>query len=219
MKDIDLVKHAKHIIENGGLLARDTAMALIEQLESVQRERDELKEQVKTLNSRLAACKSVNESFKDRAWAAEEELQRRNAAAGEPVAYLHIDREGFIEANGHNAFSNGAQGFPVYTAAQPAVLPQSLSDAIVRLTGEAQHINYYCHHIDEHSCVVNRRDLITLTDAARALGCQPEKVVKIDNIFSISVAGVGVKVALLSDVSKSLDAAGVKWEVTGEKSD
>ncbi len=77
MTDIDLVKRAKHIIENGGMLARDTSLALIEQLEAAQRERDE------AINShRHHAARLIDDrgQLRQRAEAAEAELKRRDDA-------------------------------------------------------------------------------------------------------------------------------------------
>lgn len=51
-------------------------------------------------------------------------------------------------------------------AAQPA--PVSVPDEVLaRLEHEANHLTAW-HHIDEHSCKVYRRDLLTLVDACRA---------------------------------------------------
>lgn len=55
MKDIDLVKRAKHIIENGGLLARDTALALIDQLEAAQSEQEKATGRITKLESSIMA--------------------------------------------------------------------------------------------------------------------------------------------------------------------
>lgn len=56
--------------------------------------------------------------------------------------------------------------FPVYgPPAQPVAVPD---EVLLRLEHEAGHLVHHCHHIDEHSCKVNRRDLITITEACRA---------------------------------------------------
>lgn len=63
---------------------------------------------------------------------------------------------------------------PLFTA-PPA--PVSVPDEVlVRLEHEANHVTAW-HHMDEHSCKVNRRDLLTLVNACRAAmlqGAEPE---------------------------------------------
>ncbi|MGS3247022.1 DUF551 domain-containing protein [Klebsiella michiganensis] len=54
---------------------------------------------------------------------------------------------------------------PLYRHAQPA--PVVPDDVLNRLEHEANHITAW-HHMDEHSCKVNRRDLLTLVNACRA---------------------------------------------------
>lgn len=58
---------------------------------------------------------------------AEAELARRDAASGEPVGYLRMTDDD-CEFNGHNEFSGGGRGVPVYTA-QPQAL-QNFRDAM-----------------------------------------------------------------------------------------
>ncbi|EBM6201613.1 DUF551 domain-containing protein [Salmonella enterica subsp. enterica serovar Ohio] len=50
---------------------------------------------------------------------------------------------------------------PLYRHAQPApVVPEDISGIIERFQYQADHLSEW-HHIDEHSCKVNRRDLVT----------------------------------------------------------
>ncbi|HHP5678067.1 TPA: DUF551 domain-containing protein, partial [Klebsiella pneumoniae] len=56
-------------------------------------------------------------------------------------------------------------GTKLYRHPQPA--PVVPDDVLNRLEHEANHITAW-HHVDEHSCKVNRRDLLTLVNACRA---------------------------------------------------
>ncbi|WP_410964668.1 DUF551 domain-containing protein [Salmonella sp. SAL04286] len=50
---------------------------------------------------------------------------------------------------------------PLYRHAQPVpVVPEDISGIIERFQYQADHLSEW-HHIDEHSCKVNRRDLVT----------------------------------------------------------
>ncbi len=53
---------------------------------------------------------------------------------------------------------------PLYRHTQPPMVP---GDVLNRLEHEANHVTSW-HHMDEHSCKVNRRDLLTLVNACRA---------------------------------------------------
>ncbi|HID4561424.1 hypothetical protein [Klebsiella pneumoniae] len=63
---------------------------------------------------------------------------------------------------------------PLYRHAQPPMVP---GDVLNRLEHEANHVTSW-HHMDEHSCKVNRRDLLTLVNACRAamLAAAPQEV-------------------------------------------
>ncbi|MDI4776371.1 hypothetical protein MJN89_07955, partial [Salmonella enterica subsp. enterica serovar Lubbock] len=60
---------------------------------------------------------------------------------------------------------------PLYRHAQPVpVVPDDISGIIERFQYQADHLSEW-HHIDEHSCKVNRRDLMTaleFMDSCRA---------------------------------------------------
>ncbi|MGK0703360.1 hypothetical protein ACSFCW_07690 [Yokenella regensburgei] len=49
----------------------------------------------------------------------------------------------------------------------PPPAPVVPDDVIARIEHEANHVTAW-HHMDEHSCKVNRRDLLTLVNACRA---------------------------------------------------
>lgn len=55
------------------------------------------------------------------------------------------------------------------TRPAPAInLAELVPDEVLRrLEHEAGHLVHHCHHIDEHSCKVDRRDLLTITEACR----------------------------------------------------
>lgn len=139
------------------------------------------------------------------------EIARRDAAASEPVMYqIAAKLPGFWKECGkktydeyreyHRYLGKGEHFAPVralYTAAPPAVLPPDItfeSKGFRSLTSE---------DIAYNLALMKSRDL----------GAQEHKGVQFDNVFSIIVAGVSVPVILLKDVSTSLDAANVKWEV------
>lgn len=176
-----------------------------------ERERDELRgevDKIKTLSrKRLSnACKAF-----DRAEVAEAEIARRDAAAGEPVAYqIHSDLEGWRECTPERYAEMSARPLvdgkhsgawsvrKLYTDAPPAVLPPEMfmSDAIKgKVTSDFMDGANWMRQ----QCL--------------ALGAQQQEVVELDNVFSVNVAGVAVRVVLLKDVSTSLDAANVKYEV------
>ncbi|EAT7435469.1 DUF551 domain-containing protein [Salmonella enterica] len=68
---------------------------------------------------------------------------------------------------------------PLYRHAQPVpVVPEDISGIIERFQYQADHLSEW-HHIDEHSCKVNRRDLVTALEfmnscrAAMLQGAEP----------------------------------------------
>lgn len=76
-----------------------------------------------------------------------------------------------------NADGAGSRGRIVYTAPPAPVLPVEISDIIKRFQYQADHLSDW-HHIDEHSCKVNRRDLMTVLEfmtSCRAAMLQEDK--------------------------------------------
>ncbi|HHL7518982.1 TPA: DUF551 domain-containing protein [Klebsiella pneumoniae] len=65
--------------------------------------------------------------------------------------------------------------FRLRSAANAHSAPVVPDDVLNRLEHEANHITAW-HHMDEHSCMVNRRDLLTLVNSCRAamLKAQPQ---------------------------------------------
>lgn len=165
--------------------------ALRRKVEAEERERDELR----TLAEEQSKLAGINAA---RAQKAEAEIARRDAAAGEPVAVLYRNGDVLTKAECGKYFEICCKvETPLYTAAPPAVLPPDItfeSKGFRSLTSEDMAYN------------------LALMKA-RELGAQQQEVVELDNVFSVNVAGVAVRVVLLKDVSTSLDAAGVKWEV------
>ncbi|WP_368763972.1 hypothetical protein [Klebsiella quasipneumoniae] len=85
-------------------------------------EREELQE----LRRSYLALRGENEDLQAQLYEAEsqaddaaEELQERRKADSEPVAYMYDGEDG-REYNGHNEFSGGGKGIPLYRHAQPA---------------------------------------------------------------------------------------------------
>ncbi|MFK1648706.1 hypothetical protein ACIU43_11705 [Klebsiella pneumoniae] len=90
---------------------------------------------------------------------------RLAAMDSEPMAWIHEDElpDGY-PYDSMFPFSKVdiVRMFPVF-APQPPLVP---SDVLNHLEHEANHVTAW-HHMDEHSCKVNRRDLLTLINAIR----------------------------------------------------
>lgn len=91
----------------------------------------------------------------------------------EPVAYIAKYESGAIHGTCDRDdpvkmewLKRGMAVSPLYAAPQ---LPQPAvpDEILTRIEHEANHVTAW-HHIDEHSCKVNRRDLLTLVNACRA---------------------------------------------------
>ncbi|WP_426607481.1 hypothetical protein [Pantoea anthophila] len=93
-----------------------------------------------------------------------------------PVAYTDIEqltelsKSTFAEMySPDDSFKSDPEWVPLFTRPAPAInLAELVPDELLaRLEKEANTISDW-YHIDEHSCKVNRRDLITITEACRA---------------------------------------------------
>ncbi|EPY6937171.1 hypothetical protein ACXEGY_003247 [Klebsiella pneumoniae] len=100
------------------------------------------------------------------------ELARMALAAmdSEPVAWTWHYREQWHVTNDKCraefvAKDGDVAVLPLYRHAQTA--PVVSGEVLYRLEHEANHITAW-HHMDEHSCKVSRRDLLTLVSACRA---------------------------------------------------
>lgn len=85
---------ARHIVENGGLLAKDSVLHLLDCIESADRKIEQLIADRQQAISELAAAQRERDGYlhsstvySDRAFKAEAELKRRDAQ--EPVAWAH----------------------------------------------------------------------------------------------------------------------------------
>lgn len=138
-----------------GMIGRDTAFKLLDALEAAERDRDELratisgpikeidnlKLRIESLMGRVdavestaptpfaynAACKALDK-HRARADAAEAEIARRDAAAGEPVAWQFYDDGSWHNGSNHNNHRENTEkaGYRIrelFPAAAPAVLP------------------------------------------------------------------------------------------------
>ena len=141
---------------------------------------------IQLLNSVKLACDNaeradnrVDHSFYYALTIALEELQERrkaerdsepvilyrqvNPANGMKTYWAELDPEEFRHLKKYA--DENAEFMTLYRHAQPA--PVVSSEVLNRLEHEANHITAW-HHMDEHSCKVSRRDLLTLVSACRA---------------------------------------------------
>lgn len=91
----------------------------------------------------------------------------------EPVAWMWDIYGGHMYAK-NKPLHMPAQ--PLYThpaPSIPAAVPELPEEALSRLEQEANHVTAW-HHMDEHSCKVNRRDLLTIVNACRGAMLQSE---------------------------------------------
>lgn len=164
-------------------------LALIERLKAAERERDQASE-------RLVLVREQRDSELKRNMELEAEFARRDAAAGEPVAWAtkshHWPVTTFAPAVRDDWIRRGCEVMALYTAAQPAVLPPEM---------ELNHLPFVEGY---NQCISD----------AKALGYQPEKVVMLPELEKWrSVDAVRAQGAYRVLMQKSLDDAGVKWEV------
>lgn len=106
----------------------------------------------------------------------------------EPVAWTDADElrdaknggNGYLFAIGGNAnkFADPRRQMMLYAAPPAPVVPE---EVLADLEYQANHITDW-HHIDEHSCKVNRRDLLTLVNACRAAMLQGQPVSNRDEL-------------------------------------
>lgn len=181
-------------------------LALIEKLEAAERERDELRDDVKAYSEHLQY--HINRQCK-----AEAELARRDAAAGEPVAWQYRYNDGKVgdwktvdsesECNHSTCYERRA----IYTAATPTVLPdiEPLIEGALKLHGLRT-------AADGHS---------QLSDgfrngarwAAKELGAQPQKPVVLP-FLDVGIKHVfGIDAYRADDVLAALDAANIPYEM------
>lgn len=187
------------------------ATEAIKNVMRLQEEISRLNKESQRLSDQLGACDRQRLDWLKRALTAEAEIARRDAAAGEPVAYqIHSDLEGWRECTPERyaevsarplidgKYSGGWLLRKLHTAAQPAVLPADItfeSKGFVSLTSE--------------DFAYNR----ALEDA-RKLGAQQQKVVEMPELQKWRKPDeVRAQSAYRNIIIQLLDAAGVKWEV------
>lgn len=202
-----------------GMIGRDTALKLLDALEAAERERDELRENLAVMDGHLSASRALKQLWKNRAWDAEEEIARRDAAAGEPVAWtddngLHLLKE----TSGVMVHPTQERGgnISLFTAAQPAVLPPKLSmDIDPELQGE-----FRVHES------IRRKGFNQALDAALELGAKPQNPVVLPGRYDIEEMSGDPwqsyrciepdedgEYMRRDEVLTALDAAGVPYEV------
>lgn len=184
---------------------------LIDQLESAERERDELRaeqaehdEQIARMESKFSLAKRALDSKTARCEKAEAELRRRDAAAGEAIGEILLGdycddgtRPASVVCLHDQAdWENFPDGTKLYTAAPPAVLPPEM---------KPEHDKY---DVIDHGFIAGynkcRAD-------ALALGAQQQKVVELPE--PVKWPEIPFRYFSEEQVFSMLDAAGVKWEV------
>lgn len=149
---------------------------IIDALIAAERERDELLTEVNRLDTeshrlsdQLGACDRERRDWIKRYQVADAELARRDAAAGEPVAYIdisHLDQFGWAFVFKKPSPMLEGCNYPVY-GMPPAVLPPKLSmDIDLELQGE-----FRVHE------AIRRKGFNQALDAALELRAQPQKPV------------------------------------------
>ncbi|MGQ4595456.1 hypothetical protein ACUIG4_26545 [Raoultella ornithinolytica] len=114
----------------------------------------------------------INSATRDEWMAMAAELQERRKAAidSEPVAYMYDGEDG-REYNGHNEFSGGGKGIPLYRHAQPAqVVPETAHSSVIaeQLAHVLSDMKVTDHQRAVISCAVDR-----LNNVAQLLQLSP----------------------------------------------
>lgn len=101
------------------------------------------------------------------------ELRELRKAKGEPVAWMYDGEDG-REYNGHNEFSGGGKGVPLYTAPPAAIVPTNVADAIERLKqrlADCHRFNYCAEAVRE----VEDASRIVMLQAGNSRGIPDEQ--------------------------------------------
>lgn len=185
------------------------------------RERDELLAEVARLKDedhksgmlRVRVSKQID-ALKEQLAEAEAEIARRDAVAGEPFAYIdssHLDEFGWGYVFKQPSPMRAGCKFPVYTAAQPAVLPPGFSPSDMRDKWPAMNV------IESHAAAMVWNQFRA---DALALGAQAQKVVDLPagrefELFQTTAQDEPIKVMFMrsDEVLAALAAANVKYEV------
>lgn len=182
--------------------------ALHERADKAERERDDLRaeqaehdEQIARMESKFSLAKRALDSKTARCDRTEAELARRDAAAGEPFAYIdsaHLDEFGWGYVFKHSSPMRVACESPVYTDAPPAVLPPE----VIEPAGE------YC--LDDRKGFAWLAGANWMREQCLELGAQQQKVVELPDPADDSLMSTW---QFNDAVINALDAANVKWEV------
>lgn len=149
---------------------------LIDALEAAERERDELRaeqaehdEQIARMESKFSLAKRALDSKTARCDRAEAELRRRDAAAGEPVAWLNDAYLGRGVLDGETGKEDQGPGYiPVYRIPPPAALSPEYHAAMKKL----RHTLANCNRLNY--CAEALQDV----ENSLVLGAQLQKVVE-----------------------------------------
>lgn len=146
----------------------------IDELQELRRNYLALRGEIEDVQSQLYEAENQANEY------ASELQERRKADNQEPAGYHVIKECGRVgcsvatleEAEKTRDFWNKKWTIrPYFYSAAPApVVPEDISGIIERFRYQADHLSDW-HHIDEHSCKVNRRDLMTaleFMDSCRA---------------------------------------------------
>lgn len=102
-------------------------------------------------------------------------LEAEPVAVNDDMAYAfhHALTDGALGADEVEEIKTGLRAAFANVTAPPALVAVP-DEVLARLEHEANHLTAW-HHIDEHSCKVYRRDLLTLVNACRAAMLQEVK--------------------------------------------
>lgn len=196
-QDVNAVEYSQNL-EKLLRVERENTSALRAELESAERERDELSDDVKAYSEHL-------QYHIDRQCKAEAELARRDAAAGEPDGYIFCHPSGknfWSVSHDDTAGHNGVK--PFYFAAQPAMVPPAIS---------TEGLDPESKDIDEVRNLAHIVGANWMREQAVALGAQQQKVVELpEEAYAQDFGDLDIVVDL-GEVLAVLDAANVKYEV------
>lgn len=195
--------------------------ALGNALGTAERERDELRaeqaehdEQIARMEGKFSLAKRALDSKTARCDRAEAEIARRDAAAGEPVAVVDIQRGRGDGKKFALCYTSAGHSLPddvynLYTAAQHAALPPAMTYAEALKASDWKN--------DQASIWVEGANW--MRQQCLELGAQPQKVVELPASKSMLTRNsldedyVTCIAVPLSDLTEALDAASVKYEV------
>lgn len=209
-----------HALEKLLIMERENSAALRSELESTERERDELRVLTEQDGRVITNLNEVVNGLYDRIHKVESELARRDAAAGEPDGYIFCHPSGknfWSVSHDDTAGHNGVK--PFYFAAPPAVVPdiEPFIEGALKLHGLRTAADGHSQLSDGFRSGARW--------AARELGAQPQKVVELPMPFDVEINLTRTSGDIeyqyhesgenfdRDEILAALDAAGVKWEM------